>query len=561
MPSITIPLVGPYNQRQQSGISTTIGDVKDQRFINCIINVAKNNITNSANVYVEKRGGLSSKGVVSAASVNTNIYKSTGGNARLIIASGASNSTIRYADSSLSTNVDCGTITGLAYNITEGYLGPTLFFFIRSSDGTAWFLSEDAANDSTPTFTADTTSGSAVLSNVSSITNAYVGQAISGTGIPAGARIQSIDSATQITMTGNATANGTGVTVTFTRVAKIISANFPSSPTGDFVVVDGYVLIAETTNRRIYNSALNDPATWGASDYLTFGANADFPVGLFRYKNQVGCLGRTSMEFFYNAGNPSGSILARSDQLTNKVGCSPAAQSAYTQCGDKVFFIGGDSGQNRGVFTLSGFTPQKISSAAMDRNITGYFGFNIYAFNMSGYTYIYLGQTATPNRNFLICLELDIELEVEFGISGRPIIAGGRSDVTAAQDNQGIYLVSDSTDELYQLRDDIYQDDSSAFTLTIQTSKLDFETGNRKTFNRITLIGSDTQSSGTATLAYSDDDYATWVTAGTFDLTINNPEIHRCGSHKGGRAWRITHTANTAFRARALKFDYEVGAH
>ena len=64
------------------------------------------------------------------------------------------------------------------------------------------------------TFTADTTSGSAILTNMSDQVEVTLGDELSGAGIPAGARVLSIDSATQVTMTANATATASTVTVT-----------------------------------------------------------------------------------------------------------------------------------------------------------------------------------------------------------------------------------------------------------------------------------------------------------------------------------------------------------
>ena len=64
------------------------------------------------------------------------------------------------------------------------------------------------------TFTADTTSGSPIVTSMSDQVEVTLGDELSGIGIPAGARVLSIDSATQITMTANATATGTTVTIT-----------------------------------------------------------------------------------------------------------------------------------------------------------------------------------------------------------------------------------------------------------------------------------------------------------------------------------------------------------
>jgi hypothetical protein len=69
-------------------------------------------------------------------------------------------------------------------------------------------------NSGTFTFTANTTSGSPILSVPSSTSALGVGQPISGPGIPSGATIASIT--TTITMSANATATASAVTITYT---------------------------------------------------------------------------------------------------------------------------------------------------------------------------------------------------------------------------------------------------------------------------------------------------------------------------------------------------------
>ena len=65
--------------------------------------------------------------------------------------------------------------------------------------------------------TGDLTSGSAVVSNMSSTTGISIHDFISGTSIPDGARVQSVDSATQVTLTAAATATAVTETLTFTE--------------------------------------------------------------------------------------------------------------------------------------------------------------------------------------------------------------------------------------------------------------------------------------------------------------------------------------------------------
>ncbi|HMM21084.1 MAG TPA: hypothetical protein PKA10_10120 [Selenomonadales bacterium] len=62
--------------------------------------------------------------------------------------------------------------------------------------------------------TGDTTSSSKTISNISNTVTLAVGMAVSGSGIPAGATIESIVSSTSITISANATATATGVTLT-----------------------------------------------------------------------------------------------------------------------------------------------------------------------------------------------------------------------------------------------------------------------------------------------------------------------------------------------------------
>jgi hypothetical protein len=64
------------------------------------------------------------------------------------------------------------------------------------------------------TFTCNTTSGSAIITNMSDQIAVTIGDELAGTGIPTGARVATIDSATQVTMTVAATATNTGTTVT-----------------------------------------------------------------------------------------------------------------------------------------------------------------------------------------------------------------------------------------------------------------------------------------------------------------------------------------------------------
>lgn len=75
------------------------------------------------------------------------------------------------------------------------------------------------------TDSGDTTTGSAIVTNLTDTSSMYAGMSVEGTGIPASTTILSVDSATQITLSANATATNTGVAMTFAGSLDSITAS------------------------------------------------------------------------------------------------------------------------------------------------------------------------------------------------------------------------------------------------------------------------------------------------------------------------------------------------
>ena len=87
--------------------------------------------------------------------------------------------------------------------------------FVYNRSSTERFILFVVDDSRTISRTGNTTSGSAVITSVSSMTDVFVGAGISGTGIPAGTTILDIDvDNTRITLSANATATNTGTTLT-----------------------------------------------------------------------------------------------------------------------------------------------------------------------------------------------------------------------------------------------------------------------------------------------------------------------------------------------------------
>ena len=81
------------------------------------------------------------------------------------------------------------------------------------------------------TSTGNITAGSKVITNIPSTAILQPGWGVSGTGIPAGATISTVDSSTQITINVNATATATGVAIKFGGVFSNPTQLFDFNPT------------------------------------------------------------------------------------------------------------------------------------------------------------------------------------------------------------------------------------------------------------------------------------------------------------------------------------------
>jgi len=80
--------------------------------------------------------------------------------------------------------------------------------------------------------TGDTTSGSAVVTNITDTSSLSTNFMVSGTGIPDDTFILSVDSATQVTLSAQASAAGTGTALTFTQVLYTLPSDFDRIESG-----------------------------------------------------------------------------------------------------------------------------------------------------------------------------------------------------------------------------------------------------------------------------------------------------------------------------------------
>lgn len=202
------------------------------------------------------------------------------------------------------------------------------------------------------------------------------------------------------------TENSQGFTITTGDVVtEITDTDFPPKQTPAVplayggVALDNYLFVLGTDG-VIYNSALNDPTTWAALDFLEAERAPDGGQYLGKHHDNVVVYGVRTIEFFYDAANSSGSPLSRRQDLSYQIGCT-SGESVWEE-GDRSFFVGTDFSGSLKVFSLEGFAIKKVSTSSIDSLLTqavtkdGYY-VNGSGFSASGHTYYILNLYLTPS--------------------------------------------------------------------------------------------------------------------------------------------------------------------
>jgi hypothetical protein len=579
MPTVRIPLVGVADQRGIDAQAAIVAG-EDQRFVNAVFSVVKDPVTGRGKAYVERRPGWGMASLVASGSVSTGLIR-TDSIGSVVSAFGDTNSTIY--DSTISV----GAITGRALFFSETIISSVGYVLIRSSDGTGWYYAQDAKNQTS--YTGDTHTNT-TIDGIASTVGMYSGQAISGSGIQAGTRILTVDSATAITTDTATTATAAGVTITKTPVAKILDADFTTTGTAisAFVDMDGF-LFYSTSDGYLRNSDLNSLTAYSSTGKIAVQMSPDIPVAVARHKHSILCFGTDSVELFRNAGNAAGSPLARVADAYTKIGAQ--GQKAIATLEDDIYFASSSRDGDVQIKKLPGL--ETVSTPAVDRMLgTIAVNASIYlaAFQLGGYPYVSAFVLTASESDSMLMQENDDSLLLETGDDillegsasesssfGRHLVynaglkvwsewdstiptfvtgmgSGATNQLIASSriNNSGkVYTINPVSDG------ELYQDDGTTFTMTITLQKVDHGTGRRKRVNSVRLIG-DQQEAGTVTLSYSDDGGESYTTAGTFDLTSAEPRITRLGAYRGGRVYKLEHAYNGPFRGEALEVDYEV---
>lgn len=338
-------------------------------------------------------------------------------------------------------------------------------------------------------------------------------------------------------------------------MTKIADADFPGNAgktlAGTFAHINGFACIMDTTG-VLWASDLNGITPWTSNSFGSANIYPDAGVGCVQHRGFIMAFGTESVEFWYNAGlTPF--PLAKNTALTQKVGCINA--DSIAQIADTTFWAGSSPQGGLSVF-MYGAGIERISTPEIDSILilAGASNISFTTIRLFGLSFVLVMASTTT---LAYCVE---EKNWHEWSSTTPLwykCAGVSLGGTMVN-----YAISKhSTSGKVYLQNQaslVFTDDSVAYTARMQLAPMDFGTKRRKFWESIEFVG-DQEAGSVLTLSYTDDDYKTYTTWGTLDLSIDRPIARRLGS-SSRRGWVATHASNTPFRGEALEGKVVVGS-
>jgi hypothetical protein len=341
---------------------------------------------------------------------------------------------------------------------------------------------------------------------------------------------------------------------------KVTDPDLPTPHEPSPLYLNGYLFLIKKNTGDIYNSDNDDPTAWTASEFIQAEISSDHALRLVKAKNYIVCLGYNSIEYFWDAGNASGSPLSRNDSPFSSVGYVTGLQTIR----DTTYFVGQDDEQNIAVFSINSFKVERVSNSVVDRtlqtysstaNAKGQINLNTtgHCISVDGHNFYVL---VTPQTTWMY--DIDEKFWYEWkGSDG----TGLKVEAVWGMYNGSCYIALQNQSNISVMNPSLFQDFGVNFTCQYTTEPVDAGTFNWKVLHRLLLDTSTTNATGISNVVvnWSDDDWATGTASGTRNINIFSPSpyINKLGRFRT-RTFRLKYTDNYPFFIYGMSLDINV---
>ena len=155
--------------------------------------------------------------------------------------------------------------------------------------------------------------------------------------------------------------------MTAAKILDEVVTNMPSSVVQGGAILDGYLFFMDEDG-IIYNSEVDAPQTLPATGFLEAERENDKGVYLGKHNEHIVAFSTRTIEFFYDAGNSTGSPLNRRTDIMYNTGCADGL--GVWENGDVTYFVGSNTTGQVAIYKLEDFQITPISSDSMNSYLT-----------------------------------------------------------------------------------------------------------------------------------------------------------------------------------------------
>lgn len=338
------------------------------------------------------------------------------------------------------------------------------------------------------------------------------------------------------------------VTVATAVLSTITDADFPNGVTR-CAYQDGYFVVSGKSGSPSFwiNTTAYDGAAWDALDFASAEGAPDNTIGVISDHRELWLFGDQSAEVWVNTGS-SDFPFQRSGNTFIEHGC--AAAGTIAKADNTVFWLGADDKGQGIVWRASGYTPQRISTHALEFALGGYTLSDAFAITYQQDGHIFYVLTF-PTSGATWVYDCSTQQWHERAWRNPTTGALGRWRANCACFANGKHLVGDwENGKVYSLEMDTYTDNGDPL-VRIRASQTLENMQERVFFGSLqvdmeTGVGTSTGqgSAPTLMLRWSNDGGHTWsnqrtVSVGAIGGYSARAKFHRLGQGRN-RVWEIS---------------------
>ena len=365
--------------------------------------------------------------------------------------------------------------------------------------------------------------------------------------------------------------NGTSIGSLDALVFDFTPFTDPDLPVPHFpcpVFLDGYLfLCAALGSQNIYNSNNNDPSAWQTSGVISAESYPDLILWIARLGQYIVSFGNETIQFFYDAANPTGTPLAPQTTVL-RIGFL----GGLVEHGSRLYFLGMEYNGSPTVYMLDGLKATPIGTPPISRHLkemsteqfTTSISSNAHILTINGHSvytwnYVIVGQTLPFPATYGFDLDQNVWIKLDYQQTDEfPIYSSTLGQAGANRTRTVTYFVMRNTTQILQFSPTAYQDLGVNFSVKFRTAPYQFSTQRIKYGSRLLILGDQTPVTSNLQIRWSDDDYKTWSAYRNVDLSNSYPALWALGAFRK-RAHEVVYTDNYPFRITAMEMDYNLG--